>query len=203
MAGKQKWWAIFFVSWYWRYIWRLIFNSYANYTHTIDLYPPHFHPIYQSQQTLGWKQLYYSQLLKQWTQYLVTHHPHLDPLCTLTKMLSLMWNHLLDIWKSQNEDNKAATIQFPPNMLSNLHGIYMAHEILLLHIQNQIFHITKEELLTKPKNHIQTWIQQTKPYIQTELKILAKQQWTHNQDIWLFFPIHWQTFPCNSASLLY
>jgi len=31
MAKRQKWWAIFFVSWYWRYIQRLIFDSCANY----------------------------------------------------------------------------------------------------------------------------------------------------------------------------
>jgi len=97
---------------------------------------------------------------------------------------------MLNIWTSWNEEDKSATIQFPPNMLSDLNGIYAAHDRLPLHVQNWIFHTTKEDLLTKPKKYIQTWIQQTKPYIQTELKILAKQQWTQNQDIWAFFPTH-------------
>jgi len=151
--------------------------------HTIDLYPPNFHPIHCSQQSIGWKHLYYGQLSKQWTQFLVTHHPELDPLHILTKMLGFMWTHLLNIWNSCNKDDKSATIQFPPNMLSDLHSIYVARDRLLLHVQNKIFHITKAELLTKPKKYIQTWIQQTKLYIQTKLKILAKQQQIQTQDI--------------------
>jgi len=90
---------------------------------------------------------------------------------------------MLQIWTSCNEDDKSAMIQFPPNMLSDLNGIYAACNQLPLHVQNQIFHITKEELLTQPKKYIQTWIQQIKLHIQTELKIQTKQQQTQNQDI--------------------
>jgi len=35
--------------------------------------------------------------------------------------------------------------------------------------------MTKEELLTKPKQYIIAWINHAKNYIQTELKMLAKQ----------------------------
>jgi len=102
---------------------------------------------------------------------------------------------MLQIWTSRNEDDKSATIQFPPNMLSDLNGIYAARDRLPPHVQNRIFHITKEELLTRPKKYIQTWIQRIKPHIQTKLKIQAKQQQTHNQDIWTFPPPINKPFP--------
>ncbi len=96
--------------------------------HTINLYPPHLHSIHQSQQTIGWKHLYYGRLSKQWTQFLATYHPDLDPSRTLAKILGIVWTHMLQIWTSRNEDDKSATIQFPPNMLSDLNGIYAARD---------------------------------------------------------------------------
>jgi len=157
-------------------------------THTINLYPPHFHPIHQGQQAMGWQQLYYGWLSKQWTQYLVNHHPKLDPLHILAKMLGLMWHHILDVWKSHNDDHHSATLRFPPNMVSDLHGIYAARDHLPLHIQDHIFNLIKEELLRKSPKYIQTWIQHTKSHIQTELKISAKQRHTNTQVIRQFFP---------------
>jgi len=81
--------------------------------HDIDLYPPTFHPIHLSQQQIGWQQLYYGRVSTQWTQYLVTHHPDLNPLHTLTKMIGLVWNHIVAIWQSRNDDNNSATLCFP------------------------------------------------------------------------------------------
>jgi len=76
--------------------------------------------------------------------------------------------------------------------VSSQHDVWPAWNAckqLLIHIQDWIFHLTKEELLSKSKQYIQTWIQNTKTYIQTKLKILAKQQHTNSQDIWQFFQI--------------
>jgi len=49
----QMWWLGF------------ITNDPHNTIHTIDLHPPFFHPIFQHQQQLGWKQLFYGQITKQ------------------------------------------------------------------------------------------------------------------------------------------
>ena len=72
-------------------------------------------------------------------------------------------------------------------MESDLHGIYAAKDRLPQHIQDRIFTLTKSELLAKPKRYIENWIRHTKHHIQTELKIIAKQNRNNNQDIRLFF----------------
>ena len=73
-------------------------------------------------------------------------------------------------------------------MESDLNGIYAAKDHLPQHTQECIFTLTKDELLAKPKQYILNWIRHTKHYIRAELKIIAKQQRTNNQDIRLFFP---------------
>ncbi len=95
--------------------------------HGIKLYPPEFHPIFQSQHQLGWKQLYYSRIMKQWTHYLMIHRPDLNPILILTQMISIVWNYVLETWASCNDDQHQATGDFPI-MLSDLHGIYTAHD---------------------------------------------------------------------------
>jgi len=157
--------------------------------HTIGMYyPPTFHPIFQTQAQLGLKQLFYGWFSKQWHNHLIQYQPHLDPICILTKTLSIIWNYVLSSWTSRNTDQHASTNHFPPNMESELHGIYAAKDHLLQHTQEHIFTLTKDELLTKPKQYILNWIQHTKNYIQTKLKILAKQHHINNQDIHLFQP---------------
>jgi len=47
--------------------------------HTIDLYPAEYHPIFLSQQQIGWKHIFYGQISKQWTHYLTMHQPNINP----------------------------------------------------------------------------------------------------------------------------
>jgi len=119
--------------------------------HTLNLYPPNFHPIHQSQQTIGWQQLYYGCLSTQWIQYLITHHPKLDPICTLTQMLRCVLNYILEVWTSHNNDHHSTTLCFPPTW----HPIFMVFIPPMMHC---IFHLTKDKLLSKPQQYIQTWI---------------------------------------------
>jgi len=156
--------------------------------HTIDMYPPAFHLSFQTQSRLGWKQLYYGRFSKQWRNHLIKHQPHLGPARILTKTLSIIWNYVLSVWLSRNSDQHASTDHFPLNMESDLNGIYAAKDRLPQHTQERIFTLTKDELLAKPKQYILNWIRHTKHYIRAELKIIAKQQRTNNQDIRLFFP---------------
>jgi len=72
---------------------------------------------------------------------------------------------------------------YPPNMLSDLNGIYAACDKLPAHTQDRIFHLTKDELLAKPKSYIKNWILHSTEYIQNELKTIAKQNRLNTQDI--------------------
>jgi len=94
---------------------------------------------------------------------------------------------MLEVWTECNQDNNAATKHFPPNMLSEIHSIYTSRDHLPLQTQELIFKLTKEELMTKLKQYIQNWINNSKIFIGNKISILAKQQKLNTQDIWLFF----------------
>jgi len=156
--------------------------------HTIDLYPQELHPIYHSQSQLRWKQLFYEQITKEWTHYISFCHPELDAIKFYAKIIQIIWERILEIWTTQNQDNNTANDQFPPNMLSEINGIYALCNWLPPHTQDLIFKQTKEELLLQPKQYIQNWITHSTTYICHELRILAKQCKMNIQDIWNFFP---------------
>jgi len=155
--------------------------------HMTDLYPQAFQPIHRSQQKLGWKHMFYGRFLNQWTHLLRATRPDLDSTKLITKTIVIVWQHLLEVWTAWNDDNNTLTEHFPPNMMSDIHGIYATRDHLPQHTQDRIFQLTKEELLTKPKQYIQNWIQHSKNFISIELKIIAKQQRTNTQDIRYFF----------------
>ncbi len=126
--------------------------------HEIDFYPPEYHPIFLSQQSIGWKQIYYGRISKQWTHHLMTNHPEIDP--------NQVWTYVLEIWTDRNNDQAILTNRFPANMLTDLQGIYAARNRLPPHTHDRIYNHTHDELLLKPKPYIQNWIQNNKTYIQ-------------------------------------
>jgi len=136
---------------------------------------PPFHEIFLSQSEISWKQLHYGRLSKHWAHYLSQYHPEIDAVTFCAKIITLTWTNLLSLWKARNEDDHTKTTHFPPKMLSNLNGIYATCDKLPAHTQEQIFHLTKEELMTKPKEYIETWIQNSTTYICKELKTIARQ----------------------------
>ncbi len=156
--------------------------------HTIDLYPPKYHPIFISQKSIGWKQIYYGRISKQRTHYLTMNHPKIDPITFFAQLLVQVWTYILEIWAARNQDQAILTNQLPVNMLTNLQGIFAACDRLPPHTHNSIYNHTYDELLLKPKHYIQNWIQNNKKHIQHKLKILAKQIKIDTQDIRQFFP---------------
>jgi len=156
--------------------------------HTIELYPPQFHPIHQSQSQIGWKQLQYGRITKQWTQYLVQNHPTIDATKFFAKAIQEVWTYVLALWETRNSDQLLATATVPNKMMSELQGIFAAKDRLPQPAQDRIFIHTKEELVQKPKQYIQSWITNSKNYIRNEFKILQQQQQLNTQDIRNFFP---------------
>jgi len=151
--------------------------------HTADLYPEEYHPIFNSQNNIGWKQIYYGRISKQWMHYLSMNQPNLDPIQFCAKLLHQVWAYIIELWNSHNTDHTNSTDRFPANMLSDLQGIYGAKDCLPLHTHDHIYNHTQEELLLKPKPYIQNWIQHNQKYIQTKLKKLEQQACINTQDI--------------------
>jgi len=94
--------------------------------HTIELYPSEYHPIFSSQKSIGWKQIYYGQISKQWTHHLTMNHPEIDPITFFAQLLAQVWTYVLEIWAARNQDQAILTNQFPANMLTDLQGIFAA-----------------------------------------------------------------------------
>ncbi len=157
--------------------------------HTIKMYPHTFHLIYHSQTQIGWKQLHYGWISKQWTHYLFQNHPDLDPTKFFAMIMQQVWTYVLKLWTTWNTNNTLATTTVPQNMISEINGIFAAQDRLPQHTQDRIFTLTKKELIQKTKQYIQNWITHSKTFIRNKLKILAKQQRTNTQDIQQFFQL--------------
>jgi len=119
--------------------------------HQINLYPPPFHPIYRSQSQIGWKQLFYGRITKQWLHFLTTHHPKINASKFFAKALQEVWTYVLEIWKICNTDQILDTIALPNHMWSDINGIYAAKDHLPQAAQDCIFTLPKEALVLKPK----------------------------------------------------
>jgi len=104
------------------------------------------------------------------TLYIGQNYPDINTIKFYAKITQLVWTHILELWTTaHNQDNTKATKQFPPNILSDINGIFTSWDWLPLHTQDLIFQLTKEELLTRPKLYIQTWINNSKSFICNEL----------------------------------
>jgi len=120
--------------------------------------------------------------------YMMTNHPKINATKYFALILQTVWTYILKVWQQGNADQTITTAKLPPNMWSEIQGIYATKGCLPPSTQDQIFTITKEELIIKPKQYIQSWITNSKNYICAELKILNQQHQLNTQDIWNFFP---------------
>jgi len=155
--------------------------------HPINFYPPELHPIFRNQTEIGWKQIYYSRISKQWAHTINETQPKVNTTNFFARVLEIVWRYVLEVWTLRNDDQNQTTTIFPPNMISEINGIYATRPRLPIPAQEKIFKLTKEELLTKPKQYIQSWITNSKSFIKAELKILKQQQRANTQDIRRFF----------------
>jgi len=64
--------------------------------------PHNISNLYQSQERLGWKQLYYGQFATQWIPLLTHYHPQLNGLHYITKIVVLSWQSVLQVWGLRN-----------------------------------------------------------------------------------------------------
>jgi len=64
--------------------------------------PANLNDMYLTQARLGWKQLYYGRFTPLWYTLLQKHHPQVNGNNCYTKILQLIWQATLKIWKMQN-----------------------------------------------------------------------------------------------------
>jgi len=58
--------------------------------------------LYCTQEGLGWKQLYYGQLVPLWIKLMNVYHPQVNVLQYFTKATTLIWQAVLKIWQIWN-----------------------------------------------------------------------------------------------------
>jgi len=63
------------------------------------LLPQDLHILYQAQECLGWKQLYYGCLMPLWIAQLGYYHSHLNGNNYYAKIIRLIWMAIICIWK--------------------------------------------------------------------------------------------------------
>jgi len=145
-------------------------------------------PIYQAQDQLGWKQLYYGQFVKEWAVKLTAVSPQTNCMMFYSWALTLILKTVLLQWKLQNEHLHLANhckddcMQLQNIIYQILHDM---HNNPLL--QDFLSSFELEVLLCQPTKYIHQWIQNCTNHIKAQHKASQLQAKLHTQDIYMFF----------------
>jgi len=157
---------------------------------TIQLHhlPTDLNNLYSAQYQMGWKQLYYGRMTPLWHALLQLYHPHVNGNHYCTKVIQLIWQATLKIWKICN---------------AHLHPGNPEHEdrSQLQAAVNQIFeearrdpqlqvlveNIDPEQIMARPVRRIRQWVTNSNNHMRAHMKIAKLQARLRTRDIRQYF----------------
>jgi len=116
-------------------------------------------PATQAQAKLGWKQLYYGQFSQMWSQAIYFHNPDIPNLRYLSKIISIIWSAIIQIWHicnhhlhlQENNTNNQSQLRMT---IENI--LYKANQHTIL--EHTIQRISINHLMTQTTCQINQWI---------------------------------------------
>jgi len=144
----------------------------------------------QSQTHLGWVQMYYRRMSKEWVIAVNTLHPHL-PIPSeqiMTILLKTIWAYFHDIWRLRNMHlhNTAGQLDLP-NYQQAIKTLYKQKHKLSPAVQAALYRQPLQEILDQPAPKMQQWVTRGYQYFTQQLKAECKQATLHTPDIHTFF----------------
>jgi len=145
--------------------------------------------LYQSQERLGWKQLYYGWFATQWIPLLTHYHPQLYGLHYITMVVVLIWQSVLQVWGLWNwhlhpgnlEQEDRSQLQAAVNQI-----FFEAHQDPLL--QAMVEHLDPDHIMQLPTHHIQQWVTNSTHHMHAHFKAVKLQARLCTRDIRTYFP---------------
>jgi len=140
--------------------------------------------LYQSQERLGWKQLYYGRFVIQWIPILTQYHPQLNGLHYITKIAVLIWQSVLKVWGLWNthlhpgnpEQEDCSQLQAAVNQT-----FFEAHQDPLL--QALVDHLDPDHIMHLPTRRIRQWVTKSHHHLRAHAKAVKLQARLHTQDM--------------------
>jgi len=158
---------------------------------TIQLHhlPQDFNNLYLAQHKMGWKQLYYGWLTPIWHELLHTYHPQVNGNHYCTKILQLIWQATLKIWKIRNahlhlghpEQEDRSQLQAAVNQIFEEARRDPQLQVLIENIH-------PEQIMECPVRSIRQWVTNSNNHMRAHLKIAKLQAHLRTRDIHQYFP---------------
>jgi len=126
-----------------------------------------------------------------WIALLGQHHPQINGLHYMVKIVTLIWQAVLKVWAVQNAHLHPHNHEQEDH--SQLHAavnqiIYEASQDPLLHAMVENFN--PEQLLAQPTHQIRQWVTHSHDHMQAHSKVVKLQARLHTHDICEYFPQH-------------
>jgi len=153
--------------------------------------PNELHALFSAQEQLGWKQLYYGCLTPLWSELLQQYHPQINSRIYLAKVITLIWQAMLRVWKLHNdhlhpgnlEQEDRSQLQAAVNQI-----FFEARQDPQLQVL--IENLNPDQIMSRPTHRIRQWVTNSHNHMQAHMKVVKLQARLRTCDIRDYFPWH-------------
>jgi len=151
--------------------------------------PTDLNNLYSSQHRMGWKQLYYRWFTPLWHDLLQTYHPQVNGNHYCTKILQLIWQATLKIWKICNEHlHPGNPEQEDRSQLQAAVDQIFEEAQHNPQLQVLVENLDPDQIMTCPVCSICQWVTNSNNHMWAHLKEAKPQACLRTHDICQYFP---------------
>jgi len=162
--------------------------------------PADIKQLYQAQERLGWRQLYYGRISPLWIIGIQTHHQQVNGTHYYAQGLKLIWKAVLQVWRLRNQHLHPSSHEQEDRSLleAAVRNVFQeAQQDPLL--RDMIAHTTTEQILSKPTRQVRQWVTNSNNHIRAHRKASQLRAKLQTHDIRQFFPKRTTTTPPHTA----
>jgi len=153
--------------------------------------PPELQPAVQYQQRVGWQQLYYGRVARQWAHAIDLLHPDIAPSGRqiLTQFTQEVWKAILSIWATRNQHlHQDAGCLSLPDYQQAIRTMYEQQDQIPPEAAAALFQRPLQQMLELPPALMRPWIEWANKYMLQQSKAAKKRAKLNTPDIRSYFP---------------
>jgi len=151
--------------------------------------PQDIQALYDQQQWLSWKQLYYGRFLPQWIKVMQLHHPQINGVTYYLQCLTFIWTAVIKVWRLQNQHLHPHFYEQEDHSIlkAAVHCIFQEAQ-QDPNLQAMIENLEPEQILSQPTRQVHKWVTRSNNHIQAHHKAAQLCAKLQMQDIQQFLP---------------
>jgi len=166
------------------------------YPDVIDDLPPELQQSLRYQQRIGWDQLFYGRLVRQWAEAIDQLHPHIaiSGVRVMIKFTQEVWTYILATWTIRNQHlhHDAGQLSIPDYQQA-VRTIYEMGEQLPPDAKAALFRHPLQYMLEQPPAVLRPWLDRGYKYMKQQMKAAQKRARLNTPDIRSFFRVTTQS----------